>query len=102
MVMVGDLDRSTLYYLVISSSVKYQFENFMDCFDACFKIFFALDLDYPLFGYRFWLYVQREIFKIKLNNDKAFQLSGLISLLVNHIPKSDDETSSSVAAQNSI
>jgi hypothetical protein len=63
----------------------------MDCFDACFKIFFALDLDYPLFSYRFWLYIQRKIFKIKLNDDKKAQISVLKSQLAKFIPQQDEE-----------
>jgi hypothetical protein len=92
-----DLLCTTLWFHEVLST---HFDYFINCFDARFKIFFALDLDYSLFGYRFWLYVQREIFKTNLGNDKAFQLSGLISLLMNHVLKRDDLTNSSINAQN--
>jgi hypothetical protein len=69
-IVVGNLIDSESFYLVISAKLKYHFNSFMSCFDACFKAFFVLNLEYPAYGYRFWLYIQRVIFGIETKYDK--------------------------------
>jgi hypothetical protein len=84
-ILVGELDSPDTAYLVVSSSVKYPFKSLLSCFSSCFKLFFALNLRYPLFGYRFWLYIQREVFEIILDEDKHSQISEISCCLKRYL-----------------
>jgi hypothetical protein len=81
-IIVGDLAKPASYYVVLSANDKYNFNCLMDCFDACFKIFFTLNLDYPPFGYRFWLFVQRQIYGIHIPElDRVSQINDIVAAL---------------------
>lgn len=48
-----------------------KFNSIVAAIDCCFKTFFVFNLIYPPECYNFWLFIQREIFKLTLKYDNT-------------------------------
>lgn len=84
-VICNDIDKldtvgGSVSYAVIQSNLYYQMPTVMSAVDACLKVCFVMNLNYPAGAKSSWLFIQRAVFDITTNSDDAG--SKLLQLLV--------------------
>lgn len=57
-------NQSDPYYCVVFDDMFYRFEEFVNAFDICLKLFFILNLEYPVACRKVWVFIQKHIYTI--------------------------------------
>lgn len=71
-VIVGeDLLNVVSYYVVLNPDVFYNCPGILAAVDACFKMKWALNLQYPPCSYAAWLFLQRGLYKMSSPDDNV-------------------------------
>ena len=68
---VGPLAKPTSFYVVVQEDIKYQFDNCLKALDFLFKLFFSVQARYPNHADTLWLFIQKGIYDIHLNEDNC-------------------------------
>jgi hypothetical protein len=83
-IVVGPLENPTCYYIVVAE-VRYLFPAqtlFIEVLDTCYKIFFALQAQFPPVCKDIWIFIQRQIYGMPLGKVNCpAQVSVLMSSL---------------------
>lgn len=67
---------------VTTVTTKYYFENPIEAFDVCFKVFFALHANYPREAVHVWEFIQKALYKISHPHDKNYTtITNLLNIL---------------------
>lgn len=63
-----------LIYIIVDSTVQYQFQSVMKAFDTLFKLFHTSHLCYSVQAGHLYLLIQRSVYKIKTRFDKSIYI----------------------------
>ena len=87
MVVAGPLLKIQLVYVVVEDQ-KYEDDSCLSGLDLAFRIFYALDCEYPKASYLLWQFIQRAGYSIKVNGEKLGQpVNGLLGLVEHPLPE---------------
>lgn len=56
-------------YFIFYFGTYYKYESFLKALDTCFKLFFTLQIEYPIECELIWTFIQKYFFKINLKTD---------------------------------
>lgn len=56
-------------YFIYYFGIYYKCVSFLKALDTCFKLFFTLELSYPIECELIWVFIQKHFFKIDLKSD---------------------------------
>lgn len=62
--MIFSCEKGEFTYAVKLDDIFYRSSSFIECLDACFKLFFVFDLDYPIQSKKFWEFIQLFFYEI--------------------------------------
>lgn len=71
-------------FCICYDSIFYSFNSLLNAVDILFKIFFVLNIQYPIESIKFWIFIQRFFYNIERSDDKV---SSDIIDLINHMKK---------------
>lgn len=71
-------------FIVYYNEIKYKFDSLLPALDTCFKIFFVLNLKYPVSCRAVWLFIQKYFFDIPTKERVPPDVLILINLLKAH------------------
>lgn len=78
---IGNLDNfENIIIVVVVNQIRYLFPNFKSGFEFSFKIFFALDMEYPNLTTEFWVLIQQIVFELYSKSDKKAEVARSVSL----------------------
>lgn len=78
-VIIGELDKITGCYICVNE-IRYKVESPLKAVDVCFKIFHALNAEYPKECDSTWMFIQEYMYGITTKFDRKYvAVSSLIS-----------------------
>lgn len=81
-VVAGPLQKITARYVVVNNIV-YELQSIIDAVDSCFKIIWALNLEYPVECLPVWQFLQRAIYKFSETATPKDKVSSSVLGLLN-------------------